>query len=69
VHLAFISTFEALKKRCTEFIQNPSVRACDNEIIYVSSKQDNMTFLDNRPHAALETYQGASLTLRYALIV
>jgi hypothetical protein len=21
-----------------------------------------MTFLDNRPHAALETYQGASLT-------
>ena len=62
MHLTLVGTLKALEECRSEFIQNLSVSACDNEIIYVSRNQNDMTLFDNCPHAAFKTYQSASLT-------
>ena len=45
MHLTLVGTLKALEEGRSEFIQNLSVSACDNEIIYVSRNQNDMTLL------------------------
>ena len=62
MHLTLVGTLKALEEGRSECIQNLSVSACDNEIIYVSRNQNDMALFDNCPHAAFKTHQSASLT-------